>query len=35
MNIVLFIDTVAFAGTERHVLDLGQSLAQTGAAVAG
>ena len=33
MNIVLFIDTVAFAGTERHVLDLGQSLAQAGAAV--
>ena len=33
MNIALFIDTVAFAGTERHVLDLGKSLARTGAAV--
>ena len=33
MNIALFIDTVAFAGTERHVLDLGQSLVQAGAVV--
>ena len=33
MAIALFIDTVAFAGTERHVLDLGQSLALAGAAV--
>ncbi len=30
MNIILFIDTVAFAGTERHVLDLGQSLVAAG-----
>ena len=33
MKIALFIDTVAFAGTERHVLDLGQSLVAAGAAV--
>ena len=33
MAIALFIDTVAFAGTERHVLDLGQLLALAGAAV--
>ena len=30
MNIILFIDTVAFAGTERHVLDLGRSLVAAG-----
>ncbi len=33
MKIALFIDTVAFAGTERHVLDLGQALVLAGAAV--
>ena len=33
MNIILFIDTVAFAGTERHVLDLGKSLVAAGTEV--
>ncbi len=33
MNVILFIDTVAFAGTERHVLDLGKSLVAAGTEV--